>query len=623
MKTLYVFCGSFLLLWIVNIQNATAQNNCNCTTIQPQQFYQHLQAGDTVAAKQFIQQLKQSANKGCQILAYNFEVELQATYRKVEQMLALTIEQEKALQRQPCKDQLIENVYLNYARYYKAKQDFELLSKYGFMALASAEQTKNIPNQIKALVYINFLFGRQNQDDKSWLYFKKAEQIILSKAADYTSAEQYNYLAFAYETKYTQTQNSSLLDTALRFATKAKLLAKQYNDHLQLVQAFRVFDAVAYHRGEINQSAAYIDSALYYAKQMKVPTNLSALYIAKAWSYIDRNNPAEAIRWQDTSIHYAEKFEAGTIPTMNVYLEASTIFKEAGNTEKAFNAFKKHAHLKDSLFNLQRTEKINELEQRYEKVKNEKTINELAQAKKVYLLLLLAGVLALIGLLFFIRQQHLKNKQKVLEAEQRLNRSRMNPHFFFNALSALQSFALQGNDGKFMASNLSKFSHIMRQTLESTYEDYVTVEQEIDFLNEYLSLQKLRFPNKFAYNITFDDELAYDEVLIPSMIVQPFAENSIEHGFSDMIEAGLLTIHFSQTAGTLIVTITDNGKGLLTTVKSPSDHISRASQIIKDRIYLLNIKLKTKASFSIDNNADGNGVIVIIKLPLLYKHKIV
>lgn len=615
----------YLLILLYSFSGAAsqiaAQQSCNCEPMNSQTFDTYLKDGDTIIAKQWIKSYKKQNKGNCDVLSINYEFELQATYRKVDQMLALSQLQEKLLQQSSCKDKWKEYVYLNFARYYKAIQDFENLSKYGFLALQAAEQSGNSTNQLKALMHINFLFGRQNQDEKSWMYLKKAEQLILKQQVDYTTPANYNWLAFAYETKYTQTEVKAILDTTLVYATTAKKYAIEFQDKLQLVQAFRVFDAVSYHKGELKQSAAFIDSALFYAKQMKVPTNLSALYIAKAWSCIDLNNPAEAIRWQDTSIHYANKFEPGTIPTMNVYLEASSVYKEAGNVEKSYAAFKQYAHLKDSLFLLQRTEKINELEQRYEKVKNEKTITELAQQKRIYILLLIAGVLALIGLLFFIRQQHLKNKQKILEAEQRLNRSRMNPHFFFNALSSLQSFALQGSDGKSMASNLSKFSHIMRQTLESTYEEYVTVEQEIDFLNEYLALQKLRFPEKFAYSIHLTEDMEPDDMMIPSMILQPFVENSIEHGFAGIDYVGQISIFFSHTPNSLDIVITDNGKGLLSTIKAPNEHISRASQIIKDRIYLLNIKLKTKATFSIDNNIDSPGVTVAIKLPLLYKSK--
>jgi LytS/YehU family sensor histidine kinase len=213
----------------------------------------------------------------------------------------------------------------------------------------------------------------------------------------------------------------------------------------------------------------------------------------------------------------------------------------------------------------------------------------------------------------------LQHKKNILETEQRLNRARMNPHFFFNALTTLQKFALRDNDGQALASNLSKFSNIMRETLESTYKEYVTVEQEMEFLNEYLEVQKIRFPKTFSYEITATDDLEIDDILIPSMIIQPFVENSIEHGFSGIEHPGNVKIFFKPEGKEILIEIIDNGKGLNTTPKENNEHISRASQIIKDRIYLLNIKLKTKAGFRIDNVENGNGVIVKIHLPLLYK----
>ena len=194
----------------------------------------------------------------------------------------------------------------------------------------------------------------------------------------------------------------------------------------------------------------------------------------------------------------------------------------------------------------------------------------------------------------------------------------MNPHFFFNALTALQKFALTGADGNIMASNLSKFSHIMRETLESTYKDYVTIEQEIEFLREYLEVQKIRFPQAFSFNIQAHQNLDVSDLLIPAMIIQPFVENSIEHGFSGIDYAGNVSIFFEQTENEVIIEIKDNGKGLISSPKEINEHISRASQIIKDRIYLLNIKLKSKARFSIDNVTNGTGVMVKIYLPILY-----
>jgi LytS/YehU family sensor histidine kinase len=147
------------------------------------------------------------------------------------------------------------------------------------------------------------------------------------------------------------------------------------------------------------------------------------------------------------------------------------------------------------------------------------------------------------------------------------------------------------------------------------------VKQEIDFLNEYLGLQLIRYPDKFTYEVNAGNDLEIDEVLIPAMIIQPFIENSIEHGFAGISYTGQIHILFSKDKNELQVEVTDNGKGLLTTVKENDEHISRASQIIKDRIYLLNSKLKTKAGFSIDNNETGKGVVVKIHLPLIARNE--
>jgi len=271
---------------------------------------------------------------------------------------------------------------------------------------------------------------------------------------------------------------------------------------------------------------------------------------------------------------------------------------------------------------VEKTKEVTELERKYTQEKNENRIHELARQKQFYLLLALAGLLGLAVLAFFIRQQSLKNKQRILETEQRLNRARMNPHFFFNALTSLQLHALEENDGKTLASNISKFSHIMRETLESTYKEYVTVAQEKDFLEEYMELQSIRMPDRFRFSVTCASTVEPDETILPSMILQPFVENSIEHGFAGIDYAGQVDIHFDQAPGELLVRITDNGKGLLTGPKENNEHISRASQIIRDRIYLLNVKLRTKASFSIENNAHEKGVTVLIRLPLLFRDQL-
>jgi len=349
--------------------------------------------------------------------------------------------------------------------------------------------------------------------------------------------------------------------------------------------------------------------------------NPAALYVAKALDYADLKNYGEAQRWIDTSIYYAEKMEGKTPATAAVYGQAAQIFEKAGNLPRAIGTMKVYNQMKDSVFTQERLKKINELEQKYNKEKNENTIKDLARKKQFYLFLAIAGLLGIAAISFFLRQLSLTYKKNILEAEQRLNRARMNPHFFFNALTALQKFAVKENNPQAMANNLSRFSNIMRETLESTYKEYVTVEYEMEFIEEYLEVQSLRFPQAFTYSITTDGDLEVDELLIPSMIIQPFVENSIEHGFSGIDYQGNIRIDFVKKNQELMISIADNGKGFLTSVPENNAHISRASQILKDRIYLLNLKLKTRAGFHLDNDVSGKGVIVKINLPLLYKNQ--
>jgi len=125
----------------------------------------------------------------------------------------------------------------------------------------------------------------------------------------------------------------------------------------------------------------------------------------------------------------------------------------------------------------------------------------------------------------------------------------------------------------------------------------------------------MRFPQKFTYTVFASPNMELHEMLIPSMIIQPFAENSIEHGFYGIDYPGHLNIAFSKVGKEIRIEVIDNGIGFGGIQKIADGHISRASQIIKDRIYLLNIKLKTKARFSIQNRPSGKGIQVEIFLP--------
>lgn len=515
-----------------------------------------------------------------------------------------------------CGDSLLLFVYKTWAQLYYTKGDFAKAQEKSLLMLVSAENSGNYFEMANGNTMIAQLLNQTGQSGKGILYTRRAVAFVDKIRDPVKKLEIYFKISKRFLWHYQDNKTVSSLDSSEFFSRKQLALAKETGNRNSMAIAYSNLQGVAWERKDLSKAIQLLDSSFLYINK-KNHESLGTNYFDKADILLELKDYKQAIRLADSALFY-RKLTGNPAYIAECYSLLSRINIADGKYKAAYEYNESARSITDSIRNEEKTKAVTELERKYTQATNEKKIHELAQQKRIYVLLAAAGLFALVGLVFFIRQQSLKNKQKILETEQRLNRARMNPHFFFNALSSLQSYALEGNDGKSIASNLSKFSHIMRETLESTYKEYVTVEQEADFLKEYLELQKIRFPEKFTYNI-YSGTVEADETLIPSMILQPSVENSIEHGFKGINYPGELTIIFDKKEKDLLISIIDNGKGLATTAKESNEHISRASQIIKDRIYLLNVKLKTKASFSIDNNKNDKGVTVLIKLPLLYK----
>ncbi len=390
-----------------------------------------------------------------------------------------------------------------------------------------------------------------NEHKKNWIYIKRVEKLIES--------QNYRWLAFEYEQKYTLTQRETLLDSLLIFEKNAEPIAFKYKMYDEITNLYRIKEAHSYHKQNAIKALMYIDSAIYYGKKRRGNKNLSSLYFSKAYDHLDLGQLKEANKWMDTALVIVNDVKDSS-GKMMMYYGASELYSTAGNVKKAFETFKIYTKMKDSIWNIEKVEKVNELEQKFNKVKNEKMIFELEKTKQLYTFLILGSLLTLLTLIFFFRQRSLQNKQNSMLAEQLLNRARINPHFFFNAMASLQNLSLQEKSTQ-TTLFISRFAKIMRQSLESTYEELVTVESEIDFITNYLEVQKLRFPEKFDFTFEIDDNLEINELKIPGMIIQPFVENAIEHGFNTIDYKGLILISFVDEKEQIKISIEDNGIG--------------------------------------------------------------
>jgi len=186
----------------------------------------------------------------------------------------------------------------------------------------------------------------------------------------------------------------------------------------------------------------------------------------------------------------------------------------------------------------------------------------------VRIILFLVWTALLILLIHLISERRRARREKQLETEQTIVnlkmqalQAQMNPHFIFNTINGIQYFVLANKMDKVLQ-YLSDFSKVIRGTLENAELKWITLGNEIDFLNSYLKLKQMRFPDTFTYEIKCDDDLQADETEIPPMLVQPYVENSVRHGFTNSNHKGRLSIHFSRLAEDVVkCTITDNGVG--------------------------------------------------------------
>ncbi len=210
----------------------------------------------------------------------------------------------------------------------------------------------------------------------------------------------------------------------------------------------------------------------------------------------------------------------------------------------------------------------------------------------VKLLLILLGLILILYIVLLFYRKKEKRIQHKLEYENRLIhtqlkalRSQMNPHFVFNSLASIQYY-INNNDLETSDLYLVKFSKLIRKFFEISKEEEILLSEEIDLLTNYIEIEQLRFKNRFTFSIEISHNLNCNQTMIPTMLLQPIIENSINHGIFNKTECGRLTILFKKNSqNELIACIIDDGVGMQ---KNKLKNSINSTNILKDRLYFLN-----------------------------------
>jgi ligand-binding sensor domain-containing protein len=213
-------------------------------------------------------------------------------------------------------------------------------------------------------------------------------------------------------------------------------------------------------------------------------------------------------------------------------------------------------------------------------------------------------------------QEQLLLKNKILMLEQQALQAMMNPHFVFNVMNSIQHYINTQNTSS-ANKVLTGFAKLIRKNLEICTKSYINLEEEIDYLNLYLNLEKNRFGEKFVYTINIDKEIDKEETLIPSMLLQPYIENAIWHGIMPIEDGGKLEINIVQKdEDYLWIKIIDNGVGIKNSLTNKkSGHQSKGMNLTQERINLLNrIEAKPIQLFVEQNGENGTTITILVPL---------
>lgn len=289
--------------------------------------------------------------------------------------------------------------------------------------------------------------------------------------------------------------------------------------------------------------------------------------------------------------------------------------------DSAFQVYKKSV---EESFGIQ----TRDLEAKFEMETKDRKIQALNQAaaaakrqsqQRNYLIIALFVILLLsAGLVFFMfRRSMLESKLKQTELEQRLLRTQMEPHFIFNTLSVLQSQIRNGENQKGIK-YLNKFAKLLRVSLENSREAFVPLAEEVDALENYLSLQAMRFEGAFGFWVNPYAGYRDDSVNIPPMLFQPFVENAIQHGLQNIDRKGFISVDIRKDRNVLHVTITDNGSGLAQHTGNRNKK-SLSYLITQERLQALSQQLGHEAFVSLRNRRTEEGPGTVVEMTVPYK----
>jgi len=483
----------------------------------------------------------------------------------------------------------------------------------------------DIQNWNEAEVYFNnsLSFARKLKDNSQIALALINLAAVEHGRKNFIKSKQFTREAESYSTKITDIESigdienfigilfndlGDFKEAAIRL-NKALVNFESIGNRLKIANVYHHVGKVLLAQGKYLEAENFLNRSITIQKELRKIGLIHLSYKILSDLYLKKNNVSEAYKYLNFYVQY---------------LDSNNMLQSARSIAELNETFKTQEQLQT--INLQ-SDSIKRAKEKQD-LTNSKLEN--TQLRNMYQLIIIIFILILIvagGLILknYWNRTKLLQLQKETEMSQTLLRSQMNPHFIFNAMTVIQSY-IYDNDPIKSSKFLVNFSRLMRLILENSSKEFISLETEVEILQKYLTTQKLRFEDRFDFDIIVDYDLSISDTMIPPMITQPFIENSIEHGQLHTVEGGIIKITFSAVNNMLHIEISDNGIGRKKASKNKksNEHHSLALKITEERISILNKKYLTNGKLEISDFDKNNetGTIVDIEIPLKFKNQI-
>lgn len=480
-------------------------------------------------------------------------------------------------------------VLSNLAKDYAGTGDTKKAINLYHEAVRSAQEINDSTQVGISLQGMGQVYGITGYPEEAIKYCRQAADIFIKKKRYTTLRFSYGNIATAYMdlSRYDSGYHYLWLSRRAYEATGAT--APQLDFYMNIAiccDSLQMQDSATY----------YFEKTLAYAREANNEIALSPALNYLAIKEAAAGHTDKAIRYYKESLQLAEKYN-NQEATIVITGSLGRLYAKNKDYYNAYQYALKQAAFTEAYINQEKIDAVTALNAKFEQQQlqyafDKKTAatalaNQKRIAKRNMLLYGFIALAVLLGaviifLVKYFRQKAIITANRNEQLKQRLLLTQMNPHFIFNSVDNIQSLIHSHKDEEAIR-YLTKFSKLTRQILENSRENYISLEEELNMLDNYMNIQKLLYNNNFTHQITVEEGIDPEAVLLPPMLTQPFIENAIRHGLKNKKEGGMIHVRFYRQNDQLFFEVTDNGTGIAEK-ETTGGQRSLSTQITRERL---------------------------------------